>query len=470
MSETYDMAVIGGGPGGYVAAIRARQLGLSVVLAEKERVGGVCLNHGCIPTKALLSDVEGFQWVKRAAKDLILDRVPSIDFGRMMSRKNTVVDKLVTSLEKQISALGVRTVQTLARVAEPGVVLTENGETLHAKNIVIATGSRSTRPPISGVNLQGVLTTRQMLALEKPPERLVIVGGGIIGQEFAALFAGIDTKVTVLELLDRILLGVDGELARKYASMVQPLGVRNETGVRVQAIETNQSGLRVVYEKGSQEKTAEADVVLLATGRRPFSEGSGMEELGADMVNGALQVDRYLRTSLENVYAIGDVLGKKMLAHVASYQGEVAAENIAGLERPSKDELVPCCVFTLPQIAWVGPTEQEASAAGLPFRTSTFPLSASGKAMAMGESLGWVKLIEHAETKKLISAHLMGPHVSELIGELTLAIHAGMSASDIVETIHAHPTLSEAVREAALGLQDGPIHAAARTKSFPVSQ
>jgi dihydrolipoamide dehydrogenase len=470
MSETYDMAVIGGGPGGYVAAIRARQLGLSVALAEKERVGGVCLNHGCIPTKALLSDVEGFQWVKRAVKDLILDRVPSIDFGHMTSRKNTVVDKLVTSLEKQMTVLGVRTVKAHAKVVEPGVVLTQDGESLHAKNIVIATGSRSTRPPITGVDLPGVLTTRQMLALEKPPERLVIIGGGFIGQEFATLFAGIGTKVHVLELLDRILLGVDGELARKYGSIVQPLGVRIETGVRVQSIEQNQNGLRVVYEKGPQEKTAEADLVLLATGRRPFSEGSGMDELGATIVNGALQVDRYLRTSLDNVYAIGDVLGKKMLAHVASYQGEVAAENIAGFERPSEDELVPCCVFTLPQIAWVGPTEQEAASAGFPFRTSTFPLSASGKAMAMGESLGWVKLIEHAQTRKLISAHLMGPHVSELIGELTLAIRTGMSASDIVDTIHPHPTLSEAVREAALGFQDGPIHAASRTKLFPILQ
>jgi len=459
------MVIIGAGPGGYVAALRARQLGLAVALVEKESIGGVCLNRGCIPTKAILSDIEGIRWAQKAADDGILDSVPAIDFTRLMNRKNTVVEKLVTNLQKHLSNSGVTIIRGTASVPEPGVVTLNDGETLKAKNVVIATGSKPWTPPIPGADLPRVLNTRQILDLEKPPANLVVIGGGIIGQEFATIFATLGCHVTILEALDRIMVEVDTEIARKYASLLPGRGVTSDLGAVIHAIEPARDRLRVVYDKNSKEKTVEADLVLMATGRRPSFEGAGIEKLGIQVEDGSITVDRFLRTSMDGIHAIGDVVGRQMLAHVASYHGEIVAENIAGRERPVDEEAIPCAVFTHPQIAWVGLNEEQAKQSGRSFRTSVFSLSASGKALAMGESRGWVKLIEDTDSGRLIGAHLMGPHVSELLGLPTLAIRERMSASDIADTIHAHPTISEAVREAALGLLDGPIHSAGRTKS-----
>lgn len=466
MTDKYDMAVIGGGPGGYVAALKGRQLGLKVILVEKEKVGGVCLNRGCIPTKSLLADVEGLRWVRRAAADGIILDTPSVDFGRLMDRKARVVDGLVTNLEKWLAATGVETISDRAAIAEPGVVLTEGGRKIAAGSIVIATGSTQRPLPIPGVDSPGVLGTRQILDLKQIPKRLVIIGGGIIGQEFASIFAPLGSEVTVLEALDRILTEVDLELAKKYASLLPGQGISVEVGVNVISIDCSTNSLRVVYEKKSKEKTKEADLILIAAGRGPYTEGLGLQQLGIAMEKGAVSVNRRLCTSADGIYAVGDVTGRKMLAHVASYHGEVVAENIAGIETVAEDDLVPSCVFTHPQISWVGPTEEQASASGKNFRTSVFSLSASSKALAMGEARGWIKLIEDTESGTLMGAHLMGPDVSELIGELTLAIKHKLSTKDLADTIHAHPTLSEAMREAALGLLGGSIHAASRVKSF----
>lgn len=465
MAERFDMAIVGGGPGGYVAALRGRQLGLTVALVEKERVGGVCLNRGCIPTKTLLADAEGILWCRRAAREGIIDREPTPDFSRMMSRKTQVVEGLVSNLEKLIEGSGIRLFHGCGRIPEPGVILTDAGDTIEARSTVIATGSRSRVPPIPGVNLPGVLTTRNILTVEKVPQNLVIVGGGVIGQEFAGIFSALGTKVTVLEALDRILNEVDEEIARRYGGLIQGRGITTETGVTVQLIAEAVDGLRVVYEKRGKEKVAQADLVLLATGRAPFLEGLFEDRTDLRLRNAAISVDDRLRTSLDTVYAIGDVLGRKMLAHVASYHGELVAENIAGADNTVDEKAVPACVFTSPQIAWVGLTEEEATRTGRPFRTSVVSLASSGKALTMGEPRGLFKLMEDRESGRLIGAHLIGPQVSELIGELSLALNKGLSIADIAHTIHAHPTLSEAVQETALGFLDGPIHSAARTKT-----
>lgn len=466
MVDRYDMAIIGAGPGGYMAALKGRALGLSVALIEKERLGGVCLNRGCIPTKAILSDMEGVRWMQRSAQERIIDRVPRIDYSQVIRRKKEVVETLVSSLSSLMAEKNVKVLHAAGRIVEPGLVGLDSGDTLHARNIVIATGSRAWVPRIPGADLPGVMGTRQVLDVENPPQSLVVVGGGIIGQEFAAIFATLGSKVTVLEALGRVMQEVDAEFARKYVSLLPARGVTTEVGVTVHRIERAGDLLRVVYEKRAAEKTVEAQLILMATGRRPFLEGLGLEEVGIETNGAAIKVDERLRTSVNGIYAIGDAVGGKMLAHVASYHGEMIAEVIAGRDLAVDDSPVPCAVFTMPQIAWVGLTEDQAAAAGRAFRASTFSLSASGKALAAGEPRGWVKLIAETGTDRLLGAHLMGPHVSELLGELTLAIRKGMTASDLVDTIHPHPTISEAVRESAAGFLDGPFHAAPRTKSF----
>ena len=465
MQSSFDIVTIGGGPGGYVCAIRARQLGLNVAIVEREKVGGVCLNRGCIPTKALLSDVQGIHWTHRATKDGIIDHPALVDFSALMRRKSSVVDGIVSNLEKHLCALNITIIHGKGQIKDPETVLTDSGETIKSKNIILATGSRPWRPPIPGIDSPGIIGTREALELTELPKRLAIIGGGVVGQEFAAIFAGFGSQVTVLEVLDQILVGVDKELAKKYASFLPGKGVTAELGAKIHIIEQKDSGLRITYERKGKEKTVEADLILVATGRRPWVQSCGADKMGIISENHSISVDPHLQTPVKGVYAIGDVLGRHMLAHLASYHGEVAAENIAGRQRIAEDDLVPSCVFTIPQIAWVGLTEEQAEVSNVPFRTSTFALWSSGKAVAMGEPKGWMKLIENSESKRLIGAHFMGPDVSELIGMMTLAMSSGMSASDFSETIFPHPTISEAVREAALGLLDGPIHAAPRVRS-----
>ncbi|MFH0826221.1 MAG: dihydrolipoyl dehydrogenase [Pseudomonadota bacterium] len=464
MIERYDLLVLGGGPAGYVAALHGRRLGLTVALIEKERVGGVCLNRGCIPTKALLADVEGLEWVRRSAKAGILKSVPDIDFGRLMERKSAVVNATVTNLEKHLAHAGVDVISGTAEPVEPGVVSMEGGRSVYGTNVILATGSRSWKPPIPGIELPGVLTTRQILELDHKPQSLTIIGGGAIGQEFAVIFNGLGSKVTILEALPRILNDVDEEIGRKYATIAQGRGIGIEVGVIIHGIEKTGDQLRVIYEKKGREKTVESHQVLGAAGRRPVVEGVGLEKVGIHVQNNAVAVDAGLKTSVPGIFAAGDVIGKRMLAHVAYYHGEIAAENAAGGQRRIDERPIPSCVFTSPQIAWVGLTEQEAAMTGKAHRTSVFSLSANGKAVAVGEPRGWVKLIEDTGTGRLVGAHILGPQASELIGEMTVSITMGLSAADVCSAIHPHPTLSEALKEAALGFLGGPIHAVGRVK------
>ncbi len=464
MAYTHDMVVIGGGPGGYVSALKGRNLGLRVALIERNKVGGVCLNEGCIPTKTLLADVEGVFWLRRAARDGIIAELPTVNFSAMSRRKAAVVDKMVSNLEKLLLDSGVDLIKGSASIPRAGLVVSDSETELTTGHIVIATGSRAWVPPIPGFHLPGVITTSEILKLESVPKRLVIVGAGVIGQEFASMFAALGSQVTVLEALDRILVEVDGEIARRYGSLLAGRGIKTDVGVTIRGISQEGKILRVTYTKKGREKTLDGDLVLMATGRRPSFGGLGIDRLGIALNAGAIVVDEGLMTSVPGIYAIGDVLGRKMLAHVASYHGELVSEIISGRAKRVINEIIPSCIFTVPEIAWVGLTEQEAQSAGLRYRTSSFALAASGKAQAAGQTNGLIKLIENLDTGKLVGAHFMGPHVSELVGELTLAIRAGMSAEDIVNTIHPHPTISESVHEAALGFLDGPLHAQSRVR------
>ncbi len=464
-SQRYDVVIIGGGPGGYVAAIRAAQLGAQVALVEKDRVGGTCLNRGCIPTKALVRSVEVLQLVEEAPAFGVIVEEPAFDFARIMIRKDEIVARLVGGVEALLKTYKVEVVSGTATISKPGLVLvkpssgapspTSNPSTtlraglqpLTSKNILIATGSVPARPPIAGLDTPGVLTSTEVWELKEAPDSLAVIGGGIIGLEFAAIFHALGTKVTVLEMLPSLLPPVDGELGRRYKSYLQRGGV--EVHLRARVEEIRPKGDRLAVRVAGLAEEVEAEKVLVATGRVPYTNGLGLEELGVQRERGAIVVDEHMATNVPGVYAIGDVTGGIMLAHLASRQGEVAVENILGHPVAMDYRAVPNCVFTLPEIAGVGLTEEAAKAEGLDYEVSRFPFSASGRALTIGETTGLVKLVCERASGKVLGMHIMGSQASDLIAEGTLAIQMGARAKDIAETIHAHPTLPEAIMEAA---------------------
>ena len=450
MTQSYDIVIIGGGPGGYVAAIRAAQLGAKIALVEKDRVGGTCLNRGCIPTKALVRSVEVLQLVDQAPAFGVIVEEPAFDFARIMARKNDVVARLVGGVEALLQAYNVEVISGTATIPKSGLVLiraASGDQELATKTIIIATGSVSARPPIAGLDAPGVLTSDEILELEDVPDSLAVIGGGVIGLEFASIFHALGTRVTVLEMLPTLLPTVDGELARRYKSYLQQQGVEVHLRARVDEIRPKGNGLAIRV--ADSEKEVEAEKVLVATGRVPYIEGLGLEELGVQRQRGAIVVDEHTATNVPGIYAIGDVTGGIMLAHLASRQGEVAAENIMGHPVAMDYRAVPNCVFTLPEIAGVGLTEEQAKEAGLDYQVARFPFSASGRALIVGETTGLVKLICEKGSGKVLAMHIMGPQASDLIVEGSLAVQMGATARDIATTIHAHPTLPEAIMEAA---------------------
>jgi len=453
----YDLVVIGGGPGGYVAALRGAQLGARVALVEEKRVGGVCLNEGCIPTKALARSVELLLDIERAQEFGILVSEPVLDFAKMMARKEMVVERLVSGVEALLQARKVELFKGKGRLLAPNRVDVE-GRELSTTGIIIATGAEPGKPPVPGLDLEGVLTSREILELEEAPSSLVIVGGGVVGMEFASIFNVLGTKVTVIEMLPSLLPPVDEELSRRYLNLVQREGVEVHLSSPLRGVRWRGPSLAVEYGADEKVESVEADYVLIATGRIPYTEGLGLAELGIKTEGRAVVVDGYLQTTVSGIYAVGDVTGGWMLAHLAMRQGEIAAENALGDKKEIDYRAVPYCVFTMPEIAGVGLTEQEAKTKAIPYKKSIFRFGASGRALTMGETTGLVKMLCH-EGGEVLGLHIMGPRATDLIVEGALAIQMGAKASDIVATIHAHPTLPEAVREAALGQFDGPIHA-----------
>ncbi|MBI2918860.1 MAG: dihydrolipoyl dehydrogenase [Chloroflexi bacterium] len=470
MPETeYDVAIVGGGPGGYVAAIRASQLGAKVVLVEKDKVGGTCLNRGCIPVKAMTRSVEVYLDAKRGEEFGIKTSGLEVDFPKLMARKQQVVDRLVSGVEGLLQGSNVTVMRGSAKLASPRR-LAVDGKEVAAKKIILATGSVPSRVPVPGLDLPGVVTSDDVVQLDRVPKSMVIIGGGVIGMEFASIFAAIGTKVTVVEMLPLIMPPVDEELARRFTQIARRQGMSIVTGAKVTGVRQAEGGLEVAYELSSGAQSTRAEMVLVAVGRSPYTEGLGLADLGITMNRRAVAVNDHLQTNIDGVYAIGDVTGRIMLAHVASYDGEVAVENALGKHDKATDyKVVPSVIFTIPEIAGVGLTEKQArdrpDKSG--FKVGRFPLSASGRAQTLGETTGLVKVIADAETKELLGVHIMGPRACDLIAEAALAIKLEATAQDIAETIHAHPTLPETIREATLEHLEGAIHVLSRPWATP---
>lgn len=460
--ERFKVGILGGGPGGYVCALRAAQLGLSVVLVEGERLGGTCLNRGCIPTKALVKSAEVWRELKHAEEFGITLGDKSFDFEKIMSRKDRVVNTLVGGIEQLVKAGKIQVFKGWGEVKEPGKieVETESGRvSIEVDELVLATGSVPARLPIPGSDYSGVVTSDEILEMKTLPERLVIIGGGVIGLEFASIYQEFGVKVTVVEMLPALLANIDEEIPKRLTPLLKRSGMEIMTKTMVKEIKQGEGGLLVVVEDAKGIKEIPADQVLLSTGRKPYLRGVDVEALGLKTERGAVLVNPQMQTSVPNVYAIGDVTGGMMLAHVASMQGMVAAEHIAGHPVEMRYRAIPSAIFTYPEIATVGETEQAIKTSGRSYKVSKFPFSANGKALALGETIGLVKILAD-EQGTVLGASIMGPQASSLIQELVLAVEKGLKGDELARTIHAHPTLPEAVMEAAHGILEKPLHLA----------
>ena len=459
MGGQFDVVVIGGGPGGYVAALRAAQLGAKAAVVEKDRVGGTCLVRGCIPTKALLQSSELYTQAKAGAPfGLVADGI-GFDWVAAQKRKTAVVDQLVKGVEGLLKAGGVTSVKGTARLAGKGIV-DVSGDRLEAKDIVIATGSAVARIPLAGAEL--TIDSDQILELKEVPRRLAVIGGGVVGMEFAAMFAALGSKVTVLEMLPQVLSMVDADLVAAYTKHLGGLGGEIHTQSKVEKVVKRDGGLQVQFSSGGEGGAVDADQVLLAVGRVPYTQGLDAEKAGVKLDRGRVVVDQQLHTDADGVWAIGDVIGGIMLAHVASYEGVCAVECIAGHSRTPDYHAVPNCVYTDPEIAHVGLGEKDAKDRGLNVKIGRFPFAASGRALTLGQSEGFVKTIADAQSGKLLGAHFIGPRATDLIAEATLAIQNGLTLEQVDLTIHAHPTLPESFLESALAAQGRAIHIANR--------
>lgn len=464
--EHADVAVLGGGPGGYVAALVAARRGARVILVEKERIGGTCLNVGCIPTKALSTSAELLLQARRAREYGLSIPEVTVDLPILMQYKRATVDKLVGGVELLLRARHVSLVRGRARLQGPDSLLVEghDGSTIvSANHLILAPGSIPAEPPIEGRDLPGVISSTQALEIESVPARLVVVGGGVIGLEFACIYEALGSHVTVLEMASAVLAGATDEvLATRLTTLLRRRGMVIETDRTVERITRAGDQLSVHTMGQGGESVVQGDRVLLATGRWPNTSALGLEGQGLAMVGRAIAVDARMATSNPRVWAIGDAVGGWMLAHKAMVEGRIAAENATGGERGVDYRSVPSVVFTRPELASVGLTEQEARATGAEVKVAQFPFSANPRAQILRETDGMVRLVCEAGNGRVLGVHLLGPRASDLIAEGALAVQLGATADDLAWTTHAHPTLPEAMLEASLGFRGAAIHAQTR--------
>ena len=456
------LVVIGAGPGGYVAAIRAAQLGGEVVLVEKSLLGGTCLNWGCIPTKALLACAEALETIRQAEEYGIKVGEPVPDLKAMVERKEKISTQLRNGIAQLIKANKVELVKGTARLVSPTrvAVETEEGEkTIEAEKTIIATGSEPARLPTFDFDQPAILTSTEGLELTEIPASMIIVGSGVVGSEFATIYNALGTRVVMVELMPRILPTEDERVSQQMKRILNKKGIEILTETTIdEMVEYRPEGVKARLSSG---EILEADKLLVSIGRSLNSAGLGLEEVGVEVgQRGEILVDEHMQTSVPGIYAIGDVVGGILLAHVASFEGICAAENAMGMDSAMNYDVVPACIFTEPEIASVGLTPAAAEEKGIQARVGRFMFGGLGKALAMGRGQGFVQLVVDAGTDRVIGCQIMSAHASDLIHELALAIQMGVTAHQIGKTVHAHPSLAEAIMEAAEAAHDRAIHAA----------
>jgi dihydrolipoamide dehydrogenase len=468
MNESFDLVVIGTGPGGYVAAIRAAQLGMKVAVVEKRATfGGTCLNVGCIPSKALLQSSHLFE---QAGHDLGVHGIvlgpPKLDFAQLMKRKGEVVDATTRGVAFLFRKNKITSFQGTGRIEKAGsvVVLGDDGavkDMLAAKNILIASGSEVTPLPGVAVDEKKIVSSTGALELAEVPKHLVVVGAGIIGLELGSVWRRLGSEVTVVEFLDRITPGVDDEITKQLQRSLTKQGLKFKLSSRVTKAETTDSGVTLTVEpaKGGAAETLEADIVLVSIGRRPLVDGLGLDKAGVKLTaHGRIAVDAHLQTSVPGIYAIGDVIDGPMLAHKASEDGIACVETIAGQKGHVDWNLVPSVIYTQPEVAWVGKTEEQLKAAGVAYKVGKYPFTADPRSRANGATEGFVKVLAEKATDKVLGVHIIGAEAGTMIAESVMAMEFSASAEDIGRVCHAHPTVNEATKEAALAAWDKPIH------------
>jgi dihydrolipoamide dehydrogenase len=465
MAENFDVVVIGAGPGGYVAAIRAAQLKLKVAIVDKQWLGGVCLNVGCIPSKALLKNAEVAHTLRERGKDFgfSFDNL-KLDFGVAVKRSRQVSDRLVKGVGFLMRKNNIAVLMGEARLTNPTTVTVTDKDgkatELTAKNVIVATGASTAVPGAWKVDGEKVVTYLEAILQEKLPKSVVVIGAGAIGVEFSTVWRSYGTEVTIVEMLPRLLPLEDEEVSKELKKEFEKRSIKCLPGHKVESVEATKNGVRVKVSADGKETTLEAEQALVAIGFRPNSKGFGLEEAGVKIdERGFVEINEKMQTSVPNIYAIGDVTGKLLLAHVASAMGIIAAENIAGAETITLDyEMMPRATYSNPQVASFGLTEAQAKERGYNIKIGRFPFQPNGKALGLGDYAGFVKIVVDEKYGEILGAHMIGPEVTELLPELTLARMMELTPHEIARNVHAHPTLSEVLMEAAHGAEGTPIH------------
>ena len=457
MSKKYDAAVLGGGPGGYVAAIRLAQLGKKTVIIEKDELGGTCLNRGCIPTKALLHSAEIYHLASEAWEYGIKADNIGYDYSKIAARKDEIVKKLRNGIKHLLKKANVDVISGEGVLLSKNEILVDQKEKVQADDIILATGSRPMNIPIPGIGTEGVMDSDGVLALTEIPDSAIIIGGGVIGVEFATLFNMLGKKVTIIEVLPQILTGTDKQTAGKMGSILEKRGVDIHTSAKVTSIK-RKGEVCCTYQKDGKEYEACADICIVAAGRKVNIENIGLESVGIDSTKKFIEVNEKMQTAVGNIYAIGDITGKAQLAHAASAQGIVAAHNIAGQKKYMEYNIIPSCIYTFPEIACVGLDEETAAAQGYEVKTGSFLSAGNGKSLIGNETDGFAKIVTDKKTGEILGAQIMNSRATDMISEICAVMKSEGTIEELEDTIHPHPTFSEMIMEAAHDVSGLCIH------------